>query len=183
MLDGAAQTQICTAGLTSGTPADGVWGCSVTFPQGAATGTWTFSAHLWDETGNFNRETTSTTVTVSSTGGGDTAPPNVVSSSATPGAVDVSSSSVTVALSARVTDSETGTRSVHLMLDGAAQTQICTAGLTSGTPADGVWGCSVTFPQGAATGTWTFSAHLWDETGNFNRETTSTTVTVSSTGG
>jgi trimeric autotransporter adhesin len=166
-----------TAGCTAtgaGIGANGAWSCTFTLPRGAAAGPWPIvSAVVTDNashvttysagdiaaafsakvTVNSNEDLTAPLlkdITVAEDG---MSPPqtNVLT-------VDVTSGPKKVNVTAHYVDDLSGTASFTFKATSVANPKAsvsCTGTLQSGTPADGVWGCSVTFPQNADKDNWT----------------------------
>jgi hypothetical protein len=86
----------------------------------------------------------------------DTAAPELVAFDFTPKAIDVTSSSKTITVTARITD-ETGAEAPYFLFDSRTTTQTVGFGqLTriSGTPQDGIYERTITVPSGVAPGAW-----------------------------
>ena len=156
--------------LASGTPYDGVWKCTVTFPRGAAAGTWTVSqVAVHDSAGNqtfVNRPELAaaglpTTLTVVNTAP-PAAPPALTGLSFSPTSVNVGAGDATVEVTFAATSS-VGVSSayVNVAAPGWQLTRSCQAGgLAGGTPENGTWKCSLTIPHRAPGGAWTVN-NLW----------------------
>ena len=121
----------------------------------------------------------------------DVAPPTLVSFDFSPKAVDVTTGSRVVTVSARVTDAS-GVQSpmVHLASDTSTQTlhpdSWMAMMLTSGTATDGTWTADITVPTTATPGTWSVRLDpLRDTLGNYDNTATSpvhpTKLTVTNT--
>jgi hypothetical protein len=170
-----------TCTLLQGNALDGFWECGLFMPRQAEVGTWTVSLFLMpDVTGNGGRSFRSvftpngsgqlcnvrgnciTPPTVQVTGAGDAEPPQLLSLSG-------SAIGTTVTLSATITDNLSGANFLQFDLSSVAapgQIQRCFATLSTGTPTNGTWTCTLTFSQFSALGQWTIGVFLRDVAGN-----------------
>lgn len=163
--------------IVSGTPEDGVWKCTATFPRGAAAGVWTV-AHvaLLDGANNQTISNTftlaaaglPTTVTVVNTAPPET-PPALTGLSFSPASVNVGDADATV----EITVAGTASSGVHQMqIDmGSARgslTRTCfTTTPASGTARAGTWKCPIIIPHRAPGGAWNvIDVRLTDSVGH-----------------
>ncbi len=169
-----------TCTLTSGNNLNGFWECPMTIPGQAEAGTWHLTRlRVPDRAGNggwagfsdwvlnqagqlcntFGACITAPTVKVTSQG--DASPPALQS-------VSITSvpSNVTTALG--FLDNQSGVASVQVIYRStqSSQFQICNATVTSGTPVNGTWGCTITFSSLAAPGQWVLEVQTFDVAGN-----------------
>jgi hypothetical protein len=83
--------------------------------------------------------------------------PKLTGFSRSPATVDVTSAAATVEFAVTATDAGSGVRSVGVSFSSPRQTRRLSCGASapsSGTPASGVWKCSVTVPRGVDAETW-----------------------------
>ncbi|HKH64521.1 MAG TPA: Ig-like domain repeat protein [Solirubrobacterales bacterium] len=99
----------------------------------------------------------------------DTTPPQILGLSIEPGEVDVTNSSQTVTITARVTDDLSGLVNGDAGFASPANSQSAIGGLEriSGTDMDGVYRTQVTVPRFAESGTWLAFLHFRDRAGNW----------------
>jgi hypothetical protein len=150
--------------LVSGTPEDGVWTCTLTFPRGAAAGVWAVPhVSLIDGAGNQSTYNTAmlaaaglpTTVTVVNTAPPET-PPALTGLSFSPGSVNVGDADATV----EITIAGTASAGVHqAYVDmrstrGSLSRPCFSTTPASGTARAGTWKCSIIIPHRAPGGTW-----------------------------
>ena len=166
-------TATCSA-TGAGIGANGAWSCTLTIPRGAAAGLWPITSVV--VTDNASHVTTYNAGDIAAafnakftvTSDEDQAAPmltsiTVAEDGTTPApaavlTVDVSSGPKKVNVTARYVDDLSGTAGFTFKttsISNPTESLSCTATRLSGTAADGVWGCSVTFPQNATTGNWT----------------------------
>ncbi|HEU0080162.1 MAG TPA: Ig-like domain-containing protein, partial [Longimicrobiaceae bacterium] len=163
---GGPGSPFCSAGPGPSAPSPGgTWKCTAAFPQGSAPGTWYVHAVYLTDAGSNQRTLTRAELqaagfptTIQVTGvAPDADAPVVAGLSFTPAAVNVSAGAAPVEFSVRITDAGSGTKELQLRVLGpvAGQQQFCSGSArASGTPADGVWKCTVSIPMGSAPGEW-----------------------------
>ena len=165
--------------LIAGTVNDGTYQALVTFPQGAACGTWTVTHVSFRASGNVeNRFELSTeqlaalgfpTQLTNTCASQDVTPPRLESFSFTPSAIDTTTGDAIVTATARVTDSQSGVQVGDVGFTHLASGQYVNGifSLTGGTLRDGTHQALVRFPQFAACGTWTVGNVVFrDNAGN-----------------
>jgi len=99
----------------------------------------------------------------------DTQPPVLTSFTFSPMAVNTTTSSATVTVTAQITDNLSGVRygDAYFVSPSGAQSVGCDMGLVSGTDLTGTWQCSFTVPAYSEAGTWTVNyAFAVDNVGN-----------------
>jgi len=108
----ARSTSCYVGNLQSGTRTNGVFTGTCTFPQYSQSGTWyVYQAYAYDNVGNYRSyydggaqlSFANQTISVTSASSPATAPPTLVSLAVNPGAVDTSTSSQTITLTAHIT--------------------------------------------------------------------------------
>jgi len=159
--------------LTSGTPQDGVYTATLTFPRYSLAGTWTIediiirdnadgSLAMYNESGYGPNDLAglgfpAQLVVVSATPP-DTSLPELVDLDFEPKTINTSYADQTVTLSLRIRD-QTGASYIYFDFEqppGPLQRYGSTSAfqLTSGTPQDGVYTATLTFPRYSLAGTW-----------------------------
>ncbi|HEX8430361.1 MAG TPA: Ig-like domain-containing protein, partial [Longimicrobium sp.] len=155
--------------LSAGTRANGTFRCTVTIPQGSASGQWSVALlYASDAIGNrrsYDEETLAaagyaTKLQVTSVS--DTQAPTLTGMSFTPSSVNVGAAAGTIDFTFTATDAGTGVQGIDVYLSGprdalgnTPQTRSCYASsLSAGTRANGTFRCTVTIPQGSASGQW-----------------------------
>lgn len=178
--------------LSSGTPANGVWSCAITIPTGSAPGDWTISIVALDAALNRRSLTsadlaaaaTQSTLSVASSTQ-DVTPPAVVGGlNGIPPQVDVTSAPVSLTVSAQLTDAQSGVARFDVGLrapDGKTSVSCSANAPTSGTPADGIWQCTLTIPKGAQPGNWSIAIRAIDAAFNTYASISPSTLTVVNT--
>ena len=165
MLHGPGNTQHVGGEMTLqlGTTRDGYWTKTVTLPPGAKPGTWTAELYPLSDTlsnqGPFGPPAGSpTSITVTNTGAVDSASPTLVDFDITPATIGVVGSARDVTVTAHVTD-QVGAMPPGLSIfqQGVGSLGVAAMALSSGTPKDGIWTATVTFPKGTAAGAWEFT--------------------------
>lgn len=154
-----------------GTKTDGYWRITFTIPQGAAPGDWQLRVRTLDDAGNQGSsdgapEGFMPSVDVTSVENPDDAGPELVSTEATPTAVEVGPSAQDITVSFHVTDA-TGTAHVIASLRSVSSDEATPnqqAELVSGTAQDGTWETTFTIPKGAAPGDWQVRILAMDDT-------------------
>lgn len=180
-------TRSCTATVpTSGTPTNGTYSCSITFPRYSEAGTWTAQVSLTDAVGNsqtvfpqFQGFPFALTVTSDS----DTIAPALSTFTFNPTAVTVSSTAQAVTCNMAVTDAKSGVdfAQCSFQAPNSSQAQGCVSTTpASGTRNSGTFSCAVTIPHFADAGAWAPSVFLRDLAGNFAIPTVTGTLTVTS---
>lgn len=186
---------VCVAwNLQSGTPTDGIYTATATFPQYSAPGTWMFSIWLVDKVGN--RKTLSpqdlanagfpNSIALLSVP--DLQPPRVSGLSFSPNPVDVSNGPQTVTVSLGATDDLSGinftsgyapcgdfviqspTRKQARGIDAFAFK------LASGTSLDGIWKATFVMPQYSEAGNWTVSGLILRDNAHNNSSLSGTSL-------
>lgn len=163
-------TATCTASGT-GIGANGAWSCTLTIPRGAAAGQWAVVSAV--VTDNASHTTTYSAGDVAAmfnakftvTSDEDLAAPTLTDITVAPTTVNVGSSPQTITMTAHYHDDLSGVARVNYRVTSVASPSTfveCSATLLSGTPLDGIWGCSVTIPQGAPVGNWTQTFTAFD---------------------
>ncbi|MEN0015337.1 MAG: hypothetical protein AAGC46_18355 [Solirubrobacteraceae bacterium] len=171
--------------LVSGTAQDGTYQAVLTVGRGSVGGGWTARAlTLTDQAGNTAANVVLGHFTVFAFGF-DTTPPQLVDSSISPTAVDVTNGPATVTATLHVTDDYSGTKSPVVTASSSDFLQSTNLGdvtLVSGDKHDGIYSIVVTIPAHAAAGPWTLRLlPLSDESGNNSGVITSLgVVTVTS---
>jgi len=171
-----AQSVGCDMGLISGTDLIGTWQCSFTVPAYSEAGTWTVNyAFAVDNVGNEAFYYASDLIALGFptqlqvTSNQDTQPPVLTSFTFSPMAVNTTTSSATVTVTAQITDNLSGVRygDAYFVSPSGAQSVGCDMGLVSGTDLTGTWQCSFTVPAYSEAGTWTVNyAFAVDNVGN-----------------
>jgi hypothetical protein len=177
---GQGQFSWTSCSLTQGTPLDGFWECTLTIPAQAESGSWRLRyLRVPDRAGNggwsgfsdFRLNASGqlckpegnclATPTVEVTSVGDNTPPALQEWS-----VVADGPAVTTRM--RVADDLSGVTTVFISWRSTETTQFQDCGLarTEGTATDGVWECTITFPEFAARGQWVPTITLWDAAGN-----------------
>ncbi|HLL48240.1 MAG TPA: Ig-like domain-containing protein, partial [Longimicrobiaceae bacterium] len=155
--------------LASGSPADGVWQCTVTIPKGAPAGTWQLQVSLRDTAGNSGDSSgqalraagfPDSLVVVNS---GPSNIPRITAVSLAPVAVDVSDAAATVDVSISAAASA-GVRYLYAYAkpgrgaDPADYARECQVWVPTGQiVTSGTWMCRLTIPRSAPAGTWNVS--------------------------
>src|SRR5271154_7283053 len=106
----------------------------------------------------------------------DTQPPVLTSFTFSPMAVNTTTSSATVNVTAQVTDNLSGVRYVETVFNSPSgdQESACSMTLTSGTDLNGTYQCAVTIPAYSEAGTWfVYTVYLQDNAGNIGNYYTS----------
>jgi RHS repeat-associated protein len=190
------QIQILNASsltLLSGTPLNGSWSGTMTFPQFSEAGTWKISfVTLFDAAGNHVTLSAPalisagfpTNLTITTTVG-DTTPPQLTALTFSRTSLDVTNSSQTVDLTVTLTDDLSGVDfschafciySIGLTSPSGKQFQLSANynfTQVSGTPLNGQWKATITIPRYSEPGTWTVSFfHIWDTANNVLNLTT-----------
>lgn len=164
----------CT--ITTGSPADGTWSCSVTIPQYAETGSWTVERlHVEDVAANATELTTQDLrsagfpVSVQVNGAQDVAWPYLTAFDIAPAAVDVRGSGAGVSFQLSLGDSLSGVASAVVFLtspSGARTLSSDPCSRTDGTAASGGYDCGLQVPRYVEDGTWSVSLEATDQVGN-----------------
>lgn len=167
----------CRDQPTAGTALDGSFECFSTIPHEAEAGTWRVTdLRVTDRVGNGRgpgfRDNGAGQLcdaaglcidqpTIEVLGTGDAEVPTLASYS-----LSVTDNQVTVTVGAQ--DVGSGVELVFVNYRSATTNQghFCYAVLTSGTPQDGLWSCTITFPEFAALGEWHPSVSIRDRAGN-----------------
>lgn len=152
--------------LASGSPADGVWRCTVTIAKGAPAGTWQLLVSLRDTAGNFGDSSgqalraagfPDSLVVVNS---GPSNIPRISALSLAPAAVDVSEAAATVDVSISAAASA-GVRYLYAYAKpdrGSEYARECQVWVPTGQiVTSGTWKCRLTIPRSAPAGTWNVS--------------------------
>ncbi|MEQ9401480.1 MAG: hypothetical protein RJQ04_20100 [Longimicrobiales bacterium] len=169
----------CRDQPTAGTSLNGSFECFATIPQGAEAGAWQVnSLRLTDRVGNgsswesrFQDDGAGRLCnpagvcidqpTVEVLGTGDAEAPTLTSY-----AMSVTDNQVTVSVGAADIGTGVGRVWVSYRSQTSNQNQFCEAALVSGTAADGIWSCTITFPEFAALGEWHPSLSIQDRATN-----------------
>jgi hypothetical protein len=180
-----AHRQSCTANApTVGTPQNGTWSCTLTFPRYSPSGTWNA-----DDAGGASlpgvsaRDAVGNTASVNPadqafpsaltvTSDPDTVAPALTTFTVPPGAVNVSAASQTVTCNMTLTDAKSGVAFASCQLSApsgsSSQTVSCgSAAPSSGTRNSGVFSCVATIPRYADAGNWTSQVAAIDQVGNY----------------
>lgn len=99
----------------------------------------------------------------------DSMAPALVTLAMLPDTINVGTSSGSVVVRARVTDSGVGTARMAAIATSPnnAAVKSCEATvLSEGTASNGTWSCTISFPKGSAAGTWAIAVLLEDKIGN-----------------
>jgi hypothetical protein len=175
----SGKTIYCNAssGPSSGTPLNGPFSCSCTFPRFSDTGVWRVSeVAAVDKVGNISFWSTSdltalglsTTLQVSGTP--DTTPPVLVTYQFSPAVIATVSGPASVTGTLQLSDDLSGVNSAAINFSSPTGKLIsCSAvtGPSSGTPLNGTFSCSCTFPQFSEVGSWIVSeVTVLDNAGN-----------------
>jgi len=163
--------------LTSGTPLSGTWSVNTSFPQYSEPGLWSISfVRILDRAGNLRTLSTANIRTlglnpdftiVSSPA--DLTRPTVTGVSFSPSVIDTSAGSQTVTVTISATDNLSGVtfgpdhpggtsfaRGIQFVSPSGQQNRANgTLTLAAGTPLNGTWTGTVTFPRFSEAGTWT----------------------------
>ena len=165
--------------LVSGTPNDGVWESSCSFPQYAQAGEWLLGGFafpdaagntFWVSPGDPALDGFLTTITLTSTPS-DITPPEVSAFSFSPTFIDTSLSAQSITGTASVTDDLSGFSHVHMSFvspSGSQNRYLYLWRTVSGDPLNGVFDGQAEFPRFSEAGTWHASyAYYADLAGNF----------------
>jgi hypothetical protein len=166
----------CGMNLISGTSLNGTYQCVLTFPEYSLAGTWTvYDVFVYDNTGGYQGYTAgdllalgfSTQLQVTSNQ--DTQPPVLTSFTFSPMAINTTTSSATVTVTAQVTDNLSGVSAVDMQFDSPGSEIVgCGLNLISGTNLNGTYQCVLTFPEYSLAGTWTvYDVFVYDNIDNY----------------
>jgi hypothetical protein len=167
--NGAVYSQPATR--TAGTALDGTWQATIIMPAGAPAGSYTVGATAVDVAGNSNHAVSVPLVT--QTNAGDVTKPAALSWQVA--YVVHYNGSLTLTVTARVTDDFSGVKNVAFEFDGpngAVYSQPAT--LSSGNAADGTWQAVITVPANAPDGDYHLAITAADNAGNSGRVDTTT---------
>jgi hypothetical protein len=150
----------------SGTATDGVYVAAMTLPTSSVGGTWTIkSASLQDVAFN-QRDLTDADFAAAgfdhnftNTGSGDTQPVTIESFTLSPRTIDTTTDVATIHALAHIVDNQTGLRRFDVLFrsprgDQDAPFAFFPSSLVSGTPTDGWYEATFTFPKYSKSGTW-----------------------------
>jgi hypothetical protein len=162
--------------LVSGTDLNGTWAASATIPAYSEAGTWIVDYVLvFDNAGNTQYYYTSDLTALGFptnlqvTSNQDTQPPVLTSFTFSPMAVNTTTTSATVNLTAQITDNLSGASEAYMYFTSPSGHQSIESGfsLTSGTALNGTWTGSATIPAYSEAGTWVVAYVLvFDYAGN-----------------
>src|SRR6266446_4952576 len=153
----------CGMNLISGTNLNGTYQCVLTFPAYSLAGTWTvYDVFVYDNINNYHGYTAADLsalgfpTQLQVTSNPDTQPPVLTSFTFSPMAINTTTSSATVTVTAQVTDNLSGVSSVDMQFNSPGnQIVSCGMNLISGTNLNGTYQCILTFPAYSLPGTWT----------------------------
>ena len=165
--------------LTSGNDLNGTWTGAVTLAAYTEAGTWSVAAVVVeDNAGNSQEYYTSDLqalgfpTQLQVTSNQDTTPPVLTGFTFSPTAVDTTTSSATVNVTAQVTDNFSGVNSVHM--DFVSPSGAHGAGgylsLTSGNDLNGTWTGAVTLTAYTEAGTWSVAAVVVEDNAGNSQE-------------
>jgi hypothetical protein len=183
------KTVACTGSmLTSGTPQNGVWSCTATFPRYSETGTWKAGLTASDAVGNdislsFFQLPVGFPTDLTVTSDPDVVAPGLTDLALVPTSVTVSAAAQSVTCNMTVTDAKSGVGSASCFLAGPAGTQGrgCSSFTpTSGTRNSGVFSCTMSMPRYSDGGTWTSLVIVVDQVGNTGQFFPGDTLAVTS---
>ena len=165
---------------TSGNELDGTYERKITVPQYSEPGTWRLSSiELRDNVGNWKYisgvevEALGIPIEFEVESVGDTTPPTIASFDFNPKAVDTSTSSQEITVTARLTDDLSGFSQGYFRFQSPSKVQDIGAWFssyerTSGSELDGTYERKITLPQYSEPGTWRLSSiELRDNAGNW----------------
>lgn len=167
--NGAMYSQPATR--TAGTALDGTWQATIIMPAGAPAGSYSVGATAVDVAGNSNHAVSVPLVT--QTNAGDVTKPAALSWQVA--YVVHYNGSLTLTVTARVTDDFSGVKNVAFEFDGpngAVYSQPAT--LSTGNAADGTWQAVITVPANAPDGDYHLAITAADNAGNSGRVDTTT---------
>jgi hypothetical protein len=178
---GHAQKGVVGLGLAliSGTPQNGMWQGKLTLPQFSEAGAWSIFIGLADAAGNSSNLDSAAlkamgftnTLNVKSVPS-DGSPPNLAGFSFSPTFIDTSTGAQNVTLTFQLTDDLSGVDFLAIVFvsQSGGQIQILFGGLTNpftlvaGTPLNGTWKGTLTFPKFSEAGTWSVSEVSLEDT-------------------
>jgi len=161
---GANDLSCNTASPSGGTPANAIYQCVITVPQGTEAGIWQVAfIALRDQVDNLTNVQPAdlqaagywTALRIDSEP--DTEGPTLVGLSFAPDEIDITSAAVPVTVTFRATDAGSGVTTASLMFrspSGTRDVPCSVSGLSGGTPQDGTLQCTALFPRGSETGNW-----------------------------
>jgi len=165
---------------TSGNELDGTYERKITLPQYSEPGTWRLSSiELRDNVGNWKYisgvelEALGIPIEFEVESVGDTKPPAIASFDFNPKAVDTSTSSREIIVTARLTDDLSGFSQGYFRFESPSKIQdigvwFSSSERTSGNELDGTYERKITLPQYSEPGTWRLSSvELRDNAGNW----------------
>ena len=165
---------------TSGNELDGTYERKITLPQYSEAGTWRLSSvELRDKVGNWKYisgvevEALGIPTEFEVESVGDTKPPAIASFDFNPKAVDTSTSSREIIVTARLTDDLSGFSQGYFRFESPSRIQdvgawFSSSERTSGNELDGTYERTITLPQYSEPGTWRLSSiELRDNAGNW----------------
>ncbi len=165
---------------TSGNELDGTYERKITLPQYSEPGTWRLSSiELRDNVGNWKYisgvevEALGIPTEFEVESVGDTTPPTIASFDFNPKAVDTSTSSQEITVTARLTDDLSGFSQGYFRFQSPSKVQdigawFSTYERTSGNEIDGTYERKINVPQYSESGTWRLSSiELRDDVGNW----------------
>jgi len=162
--------------LISGSELDGIYEMTMTVPKYSERGTWKLSfLTIVDNVGNRKWLSKDDLVVLGFptefevTSNEDIQPPNVLSFDFTPKAVDTSTSSQEITLTARFTDDRSGVRSSEVQFLSPSENQYVGGwiNLISGSELDGIYEMTMAVPKYSERGTWKLSfLTIVDNVGN-----------------
>ena len=161
--------------LDSGTPADGMWSCTLTIPVGAEPGDWKVLVLVSDagyasqaySTAELTAAGMPTSFHVVSTW--DQSAPVFRSLTVTPASVNVASGAQTITVSASLNDDRSGVATFDFVATSATGRQL---GCSTNAPAtgdmlNGTWSCTFTVPTDAEAGSWAITVRATDRAFNY----------------